>query len=226
MFRKYVLLGLCLAGSALFAQPSARVDSGACRPARRFRSPALRRASGASKSRGRRLRAFYSRNPRSWKSFARKTTYASSRPDTRRSEGGGRNRCPGRNRVRRERRLPRERPMEPQRSGRFGAQEGGSHRQRAGRLRLVGGVHRRPCRRAGTTCSYLAPGALYGDPDLRRRPSPGGTLNDAARRFVMREDVLPAPLFALSFGNGASIAVLDPRRAATRPSRNRSSPRR
>jgi hypothetical protein len=58
--------------------------------------------------------------------------------------------------------------------------------------------------------NYLAPGALYGDPTYNGDRSPGGTLNYAARRFVMREDLLPAPLFALSFRNGASISVLDP----------------
>jgi len=58
--------------------------------------------------------------------------------------------------------------------------------------------------------NYLAPGALYGDPTYDGDRSPGGTLNYAARRFVMREDILPAPLFALSFSNGASVAVLDP----------------
>ena len=58
--------------------------------------------------------------------------------------------------------------------------------------------------------SYLAPGALYGDPTNDGERSPGGTLNYSARRFVMREDILPAPLFALSFNNGASVAVLDP----------------
>ncbi len=58
--------------------------------------------------------------------------------------------------------------------------------------------------------SYLAPGALYGDPTYNGERSPGGTLNYAARRLVIREDLLPAPLFALSFGNGASIAVLNP----------------
>jgi hypothetical protein len=58
--------------------------------------------------------------------------------------------------------------------------------------------------------SYLAPGALYGDPTHNGDRSPGGTLNYAARRFLMREDLLPAPLFALSFNNGASVAVLDP----------------
>jgi hypothetical protein len=58
--------------------------------------------------------------------------------------------------------------------------------------------------------SYLAPGALYGDPTYNGDRSPGGTLNYTARRFLMREDLLPAPLFALSFDNGASVAVLDP----------------
>ncbi len=58
--------------------------------------------------------------------------------------------------------------------------------------------------------NYLAPGALYGDPTYDGDRSPGGTRNYAARRFLMREDILPAPLFALSFGNGASVAVLDP----------------
>jgi len=57
---------------------------------------------------------------------------------------------------------------------------------------------------------YLAPGALYGDPTYNGDRSPGGTLNYAARRFMMREDLLPAPLFALSFKNGASVSVLDP----------------
>jgi hypothetical protein len=58
--------------------------------------------------------------------------------------------------------------------------------------------------------NYLAPGALYGDPSNDGERSPGGTRNYAARRFVMREDILPAPLFALSFNNGASVAILDP----------------
>ena len=56
----------------------------------------------------------------------------------------------------------------------------------------------------------LAPGALYGDPIYDGDRSPGGTLNYAARRFLMREDILPAPLFALSFSNGSSVAMLDP----------------
>ena len=56
----------------------------------------------------------------------------------------------------------------------------------------------------------LAPGALYGDPTFDGERSPGGTLNDADRRFLLREDMLPAPLFALSFANGASVSMLDP----------------
>ena len=63
---------------------------------------------------------------------------------------------------------------------------------------------------AWPSVNYLAPGALYGDPTYNGERSPGGTLNNAARRYQMREDLLSAPLFALSFQNGASIAVLDP----------------
>lgn len=58
--------------------------------------------------------------------------------------------------------------------------------------------------------NYLAPGALYGDPTYDGDRSPGGTLNYAAHHFLMREDILPAPLFALAFPNGSSVAVLDP----------------
>ncbi len=56
----------------------------------------------------------------------------------------------------------------------------------------------------------LAPSALYGDPSHNGKYSPGGTINYKERRFVFREDALPAPLFALSFKNGSSVAVLDP----------------
>ncbi len=56
----------------------------------------------------------------------------------------------------------------------------------------------------------FAPGALYGDPTHDGARSPGGTLNHAACRFLMREDLLPAPVFALSLPGGASIAVLNP----------------
>jgi hypothetical protein len=58
--------------------------------------------------------------------------------------------------------------------------------------------------------NYMAPAALYGDPTYDGDRAPGGKLNYDARRLEMREDVLPAPLFALSFNNGASVAVLDP----------------
>ena len=58
--------------------------------------------------------------------------------------------------------------------------------------------------------SYLAPGLLYGDPTYDGERSPGGSQNYAARRLQMREDLLSAPLFALSFNNGTSVAVLDP----------------
>ncbi len=56
----------------------------------------------------------------------------------------------------------------------------------------------------------LAPGALYGDPTYDGERSPGGTRNQADRRFLMREDILPAPLFALSLPGGGSVATLDP----------------
>jgi hypothetical protein len=58
--------------------------------------------------------------------------------------------------------------------------------------------------------NYMAPGALYGDPTYNGDRSPGGTLNYAAHHFYMREDILPAPLFALFFRNGTSVAILDP----------------
>ncbi len=56
----------------------------------------------------------------------------------------------------------------------------------------------------------FAPGALYGDPTYDGERSPGGTLNYAHRRFLMREDLLPAPVFGVSFAGGGSVAVLDP----------------
>jgi hypothetical protein len=58
--------------------------------------------------------------------------------------------------------------------------------------------------------NFLAPGLLYGDPTYDGDLSPGGMMNYNARRFMMREDILSAPLFALSFKNGDSVAVLDP----------------
>ena len=61
-----------------------------------------------------------------------------------------------------------------------------------------------------TNMNFLAPGALYGDPTYDGTNSAGGTLNYAAHRFIMREDILPAPMFGLSFSNGASVTMLDP----------------
>ena len=58
--------------------------------------------------------------------------------------------------------------------------------------------------------NFMAPGAIYADPTYDGDRSPGGTLTYNARRLVLREDILAAPLFALSFQNGASIAMLDP----------------
>ena len=57
---------------------------------------------------------------------------------------------------------------------------------------------------------YLAPGLLYGDPTYDGDNSPGGTLNYQAKRFSIREDLLSAPLFTLSFHDGNWAAVLDP----------------
>ena len=48
---------------------------------------------------------------------------------------------------------------------------------------------------------FMIPGCLYGDPSYNGERSPGGTQNYAARRLVVREDILPAPLFAMSFPN-------------------------
>jgi hypothetical protein len=56
----------------------------------------------------------------------------------------------------------------------------------------------------------MIPGTLYGDPTYNGDHSPGGTKNYTAHRFQLREDMLPAPLFALSFSNGSSVAMLDP----------------
>ena len=61
-----------------------------------------------------------------------------------------------------------------------------------------------------TDVNCFVPGALYGDPTYDGDRSPGGTLNYAAKQFIMREDILPAPMFALSFKNGFSVAMLDP----------------
>ena len=56
----------------------------------------------------------------------------------------------------------------------------------------------------------LIPGALYGDPTYNGDRSIEGTLNYTAKRLLIREDMLPAPLAAISFSNGTSVAMLDP----------------
>jgi hypothetical protein len=55
---------------------------------------------------------------------------------------------------------------------------------------------------------YLAPGLLYGDPHTSAG-APGGSLYYRAKRFSIREDYLPAPVFALSFRDGNWAAVMD-----------------
>jgi hypothetical protein len=58
--------------------------------------------------------------------------------------------------------------------------------------------------------NFMAPGIIYGDPTYDGAASPGGTMNYAARQLLLREDILPAPMLALSFEDGASVAMLDP----------------
>ncbi len=58
--------------------------------------------------------------------------------------------------------------------------------------------------------SYLAPGVLYADPTYDGQRSPGGTLNFAAHHLMLREDILPAPMFGMYFKDGASVTMLDP----------------
>ena len=67
-----------------------------------------------------------------------------------------------------------------------------------------------PAAVAWSDVEYLAPGLLYGDPAHDGDSSPGGILNYRARRFEIREDLMSAPLFVLSFHDGGWAAVLDP----------------
>ena len=55
---------------------------------------------------------------------------------------------------------------------------------------------------------YLAPGLLYGAPHTRGT-APGGSLYYNSKRYSMREDYLPAPMFGLSFRDGRWVSVLD-----------------
>ncbi|NLT52413.1 MAG: hypothetical protein GXX85_16035 [Ignavibacteria bacterium] len=56
----------------------------------------------------------------------------------------------------------------------------------------------------------MLPGALYGDPTYNGDRSPGGTMNYAAKRIIFREDMLAAPLLALSLPNGLSVSMINP----------------
>lgn len=58
--------------------------------------------------------------------------------------------------------------------------------------------------------NYLAPTALYGDPTHNGEYSPGGNIKYNQHQLIIREDALPAPLFALSFNNGSSVSMLNP----------------
>lgn len=61
-----------------------------------------------------------------------------------------------------------------------------------------------------TNINCFVPGALYGDPTYNGDRSIGGTMNYNAKRFVMREDILPAPMIGLSFSSESSVTLLDP----------------
>jgi len=56
----------------------------------------------------------------------------------------------------------------------------------------------------------MAPGIIYGDSSHDGERSPGGTLAYQAHSIQLREDILPAPMLALSFAHGGSLAMLDP----------------
>ena len=56
---------------------------------------------------------------------------------------------------------------------------------------------------------YMAPGVIYGDPTYDGDTSIGGVFNYRLKRLSIREDSLNAPLFALSFRDGHTAAVLD-----------------
>jgi hypothetical protein len=56
---------------------------------------------------------------------------------------------------------------------------------------------------------YMAPGVIYGDPTYDGDASIGGVFNYRLKRLSIREDSLNAPLFALSFRDGHTAAVMD-----------------
>ena len=56
---------------------------------------------------------------------------------------------------------------------------------------------------------YMAPGVIYGDPTDDGDTSIGGVFNYRLKRLSIREDSLNAPLFAFSFRDGHTAAVMD-----------------
>jgi len=56
---------------------------------------------------------------------------------------------------------------------------------------------------------YMAPGVIYGDPTYDGDTSIGGVFNYRLKRLSIREDCLAAPMFALSFRDGHTGAVMD-----------------
>ena len=61
-----------------------------------------------------------------------------------------------------------------------------------------------------TDLEFMVPGRLYADPTYDGATSSGGPLHYAAKRLSMRENSLPAPLFAMNFREGHSVTVFDP----------------
>ncbi len=61
---------------------------------------------------------------------------------------------------------------------------------------------------AWTDADYLVPGLLYGEPHNGAN-GPAGVSALLAKRLTIREDYLSAPMIALSFLDGRSVAVLD-----------------
>ncbi|MCB0747106.1 MAG: hypothetical protein KDC90_06520, partial [Ignavibacteriae bacterium] len=58
--------------------------------------------------------------------------------------------------------------------------------------------------------NFMSPTAIYGDPSHNGKYSPGGTVNYEKKKIILREDAIPAPLFAISFNNGTSVSILNP----------------
>jgi hypothetical protein len=61
---------------------------------------------------------------------------------------------------------------------------------------------------AWTDADYLVPGLLYGEPHNGAN-GPAGVAALRAKRLTIREDYLSAPMVALSFRDGRSVAVMD-----------------